>query len=80
MPRARFYTAQPIAEDWLKMVGRARSGRYASDRVVELDPDELERVNNAPTQCPNCGAAFTAPILRGQLELQCDYCGVASRI
>jgi hypothetical protein len=62
------------------MIGRARSGGYIDDRAVELDESELERVRNAPEQCPNCGAAITSPVLRGQNEIICEYCGVATRI
>jgi hypothetical protein len=79
-PQAVFHFPLPISEDWLKMVGRARAGEYVRDRAVEIDPDELERVRNAPEQCHNCGAAFTAPILRGQLEIICEYCGVVTRL
>jgi uncharacterized paraquat-inducible protein A len=62
------------------MVGRARSGGYVQDQVVEVSADELERIRNAPQQCSNCGAAFTAPILRGQHEIVCEYCGIVERI
>lgn len=80
LPKARFSLDQPVAEEWLQMIGRARSGGYASDRAVEIDPAELERIRSAPEQCPNCGAAFTSPILRGQTEIVCEFCGVATRI
>lgn len=80
LPKARFSLDQPVAEEWLQMIGRARSGGYASDRAVEIDPAELERIRSAPEQCPNCGAAFTAPILRGQTEIVCEFCGVTTRI
>jgi len=79
VPQARFRLALPVGDDWVKMVGRARTGGYARDRAVEISGDELERIRNAPQQCSNCGAAFTAPILRGQTEIQCEYCGVVSR-
>ena len=62
------------------MIGRARAGDYASDRAVELDQNEIERIRNAPQQCSNCGAAFTAPVLRGQNEIACEFCGVVTRI
>lgn len=76
----RFKLALPVTDEWIKMVGRARSGDYALDRAVELDPKELERVKNAPQQCSRCGAAFTAPILRGQTEITCEYCGLVTRL
>jgi hypothetical protein len=80
VPQARFELALPVCDDWLKMVGRARTGGYTHDRAVEISSDELNRIRNAPQQCSNCGAAFTAPILRGQTEIQCEYCGVVTRI
>ena len=80
VPTAQFQLALPVAEDWLQMVGRARAGDYADDRAVELNEADLERVRNAPEQCQNCGAAFTAPVLRGQTEINCEYCGVVTRI
>jgi hypothetical protein len=80
VPIGRFQLSLPVADDWLKMVGRARAGDYAQDRAVAIDEAELERIRNAPQQCSNCGAAFTAPVLRGQTELVCEYCGVVTRV
>ncbi len=80
VPNARFALAQPVGEDWVKMIGRARSGGYADDRAVEIDPALLERIRNAPTQCGKCGGAFTAPVLRGQTEISCEFCGAVTRI
>lgn len=74
-PNARFQLALPVSEAWLKMVGRARSGDYAVDRAVEIDQAELDRIRNAPRQCPNCGAGLTNTILRGQTQITCEYCG-----
>ncbi len=79
-PTARFQLALPVGDAWLKMIGRARSGDYAKDRAVEIDQAELERIRNAPRQCSNCGAGLTAPILRGQTEITCEYCGQVTRI
>jgi hypothetical protein len=80
VPNARFELSQSVAETWLQMVGRACSGGYADDRAVEIDEAELDRIRNAPSQCSNCGAAFTAPVLRGQTEIVCEFCGVSTRI
>jgi hypothetical protein len=77
---ARIDIAANVGETWTQMVGRARNGDYSTDRAIEIDPGELERIRNAPTQCSNCGAQFTAPILRGQVEITCEFCGVVARI
>jgi hypothetical protein len=79
-PTVRFALAQAVGDAWLKMIRRARAGDYATDRAVEIDPAELERIRNAPKQCSNCGAGLTAPILRGQTEIVCEYCGQVTRI
>lgn len=79
-PNARFKLGAPVADSWLIMVGRARSGGYAGDRAIEIPPEELERIRNAPQQCSKCGAALTDPILRGQVEVACEYCGNVMRI
>ncbi|MGD8751374.1 MAG: hypothetical protein PVG14_08120 [Anaerolineales bacterium] len=78
--KAQFRFAAPVVEEWLKMIGRARAGEYVKDRVIELHEEDLERIRNVPQQCSNCGAAFTAPILRGQVEIICEYCGIVTRI
>jgi hypothetical protein len=79
VPEARFQLALPVTQDWLKMMGRARSGGYAQDRAVAISQEELDRVRNAPQGCQNCGAAFTSPILRGQVDIPCEYCGKVTR-
>lgn len=79
-PTAIFNLSVPMAVEWVKMVGRAKAGDYASDRAVSLDPAELEKVKNAPQKCSNCGAALTDPILRGQTEIRCVYCGNVIRL
>lgn len=79
-PSARFELSMPVAEDWIKMIGRARSGGYAQDRAVEISQGDLDRIKNAPQQCSNCGAVFTDPVLRGQTAINCEYCGVVARL
>jgi uncharacterized paraquat-inducible protein A len=41
---------------------------------------DLDQVRKAPQRCSKCGAAFRAPLLRGQTETQCEYCGLVTRI
>ncbi len=80
MRTALFQLVGPQAEDWQAMIGRAKNGDYTKDRAVEIDQAEVDRVKNAPTQCPSCGSAFTKPVLRGQTEIKCDACGTVTRI
>ncbi len=77
---ARFLLGQPVGEAWVQMINRARSGGYMEDRAVEVDEAELERIRNAPTVCPTCGAPLSAPILRGQTEIVCEYCNAVIRL
>jgi uncharacterized protein (DUF3084 family) len=79
-PTLRFPLNLPVANAWIKIFGRARSGEYIKDRAVEIDQAELERIRKAPNQCSNCGAGLTDPILRGQTEITCEYCGQVTRI
>jgi predicted nucleic acid-binding Zn-ribbon protein len=76
----RFRLALPVADMWLQMIGRARSGDYTQDRAVEVDQAELDRIRNAPQECSACGGAFTAPVLRGQYDITCEFCGTVTRI
>jgi hypothetical protein len=77
---ARFQLALPVADDWLQMVGRVRSGGYSRDRVTPISEAELQRIRNAPKQCSDCGAGFSAPLLRGQTQITCEYCGRVTQI
>jgi uncharacterized protein (DUF3084 family) len=77
---ARFDLAELVGDDWLTKVGRARNGDYSTDRAIEIDQAELDKVKNAPTSCPNCSASLTAPVLRGQNEITCEYCGAVTRL
>jgi hypothetical protein len=79
-PKILFTLALPVGDAWVKMIGRACSGEYTVDRAFPIDPEEIKRIKNAPRQCSNCGAAFTAPILRGQSDLTCEYCGQVTQI
>lgn len=77
---ARFQLALPVADVWLQMIGRVRSGGYSRDRVNPISEQELHRIRNAPKQCSNCGAGYAAPLLRGQTQITCEYCGLVTQI
>jgi hypothetical protein len=71
----RFRMNMPVADEWVKIIGRARTGEYTQGRAIEVDEAEVERIRSAPQQCEKCGSALTAPILRGQTSISCEYCG-----
>jgi hypothetical protein len=79
-PNAEFTPGVAVGDEWTKMFTRAKSGGYTNDRAIPIDEAEVARIRNAPQQCTNCGAAITAPILRGQTEIHCEYCSAVMRI
>ncbi len=80
MSSTKFQLLGPQAEEWQAMIGRAKAGDYTKDRAVEIDQADIDRVKNAPTECPSCGSKFTAPVLRGQTEIRCESCGTVTRL
>ncbi|MBN1266852.1 MAG: hypothetical protein JXA25_15255 [Anaerolineales bacterium] len=66
-------------EEWAHLIRRASEGELDCQRITPISDEEVDRLRNAPTKCPSCGATITAPILRGQIEFSCDYCGAVSR-
>jgi DNA repair exonuclease SbcCD ATPase subunit len=69
---------------WAQLIERVRSGDIERERIrVEGAPEaqtmELQ-ANEIPTDCPNCGATFTQPIVQGMREITCEYCGTIVRI
>jgi len=67
-------------QSWIGIVNRVRSHEIDKDRVIKIDEEVVEKVKNAPTICPACGALFTKPVLRGQDSITCEYCGNVVRL
>jgi hypothetical protein len=67
-------------EAWQGFIGRVKSGEIAKERTVPVDTAAAETVANAPTKCPNCGATITQKIMRGQTEINCEFCGSVIRL
>lgn len=65
---------------WAALINRAKTNDFDRERAVKIDQAVLDKIAEAPTQCPNCGSAFTAPVMRGQTEIKCDYCGTVTRL
>jgi len=67
-------------EAWQGFIGRVKSGDLAKERTTPVDQKVVEALASAPTKCPVCGATYTKPIVRGQTEVTCDYCGSKTRL
>jgi len=78
--RVQFHIDGQPSDDWVRLIRRAKAGEFDDQRIEPVSEAEEERVRNAPTSCEDCGAAFTAPLLRGQTEIACEYCGSITRV
>lgn len=65
---------------WMRTIRRAQAGEFDAQRIEPISEQEQERLRNAPSKCGNCGAAVSAPLLRGQRQITCAYCGGVMRV
>jgi hypothetical protein len=78
--KAHFHIDGQDCNQWQAAVGRAKDGEIEKSRVEPISEEEKARLRNAPTKCSSCGGVIKAPILRGQTEIHCSYCGAVTRI
>ena len=67
------------ADYWAQQVNRAVKGLINQESAVEPDPELIERLQNAPTECPNCGGVLDK-LTAGANEVTCKYCGNIVRV
>ena len=79
-PSADIHLMGETGEAWQGFIGRVKSGDVATERTVPVDEKAAAVAANAPTKCGTCGATITQPILRGQAEITCQYCGSVIRL
>jgi hypothetical protein len=77
--KAHFHIDGQDCNMWQATIGRVKDGEIEKSRVTPISEEEKARLRNAPTKCPSCGGAIKAPILRGQTEIHCTYCGAVTR-
>ncbi len=68
------------ANEWLRLLNRAKTKDFDKTRAVAIDQVEVEKVKSVPSQCPSCGGHIDQVILRGQDEVKCQYCGFVIRL
>ena len=64
---------------WMKQINRMKTGETKDERAIEPDPEVIESLKNAPTECHVCGATLPK-IMAGQNQMDCQYCGAVIRI
>lgn len=64
---------------WAKQIQRMISGDTQDERAIEPDPELVERLREAPTECHVCGGTLPM-IVAGQTQIECEYCGSIVRI
>ncbi len=67
-------------DEWLRLIGRVKSGEIANERTEAKDEEAIEEARSAPTQCPGCGASLDVDIVRGMREMECEFCGTVIRL
>jgi len=67
------------ADYWAQQITRATKGYISQESAIEPDPELIERLQNAPTDCPNCGGVMPK-LSAGDTEVTCQYCGTVVRI
>ncbi len=68
------------SDEWVSMINKINNGDYDKNRTQEVPQEILDKVKNAPTICPACGATIRAVILRGMDQFDCEYCGAVIRL
>ncbi len=64
---------------WAKQIERMISGDTQDERAIEPDPELVEKLRNAPTECHVCGGTLPM-IVAGMTQVECEYCGSVVRI
>ena len=64
---------------WAKQIDRMINGDATDERAIEPDPEMIERLREAPTECHVCGGKLPM-LVAGQNQMECGYCGSVIRI
>jgi DNA-directed RNA polymerase subunit RPC12/RpoP len=73
-PQLKLDTKNDEADRAVKFYGLITSGQI-DEELSKLKLEAPKTVEKRIISCPKCGAPYTDEIYRGQLTLQCKYCG-----
>lgn len=72
---AQFHIHNQDCEEWKGLISKVQSGDFDKNRTEQIDQEAIDKIKNAPTICPQCGATIAVPILRGMEQYSCEFCG-----
>lgn len=84
-PLAHFHIKGQESDEWLGIVKRVQTGDIQSERTAAsaapASPAQAAdaAASNAPQRCSACSAPITTPIMHGQRQIECEYCGTTMR-
>ncbi len=78
--RSALLRLEEDSESWQALLGRVKSGDIANERTSPKDKTAVQAARAAPTKCTVCGATITQPIVKGMVEIKCEYCGSVVRL
>ncbi len=83
---AHFHLQGQDCEEWVALIKRVLNGEIQRERYYAEGEDATaaqqvleETLAAAPTRCQACGAPLDEEIVRGQHQIQCEYCGTVMR-
>ncbi len=77
---AQFHIHDQDCEEWKGLINKVLSGDFDRNRTEQIDQEVIDKIKNAPTICPQCGATITVPLLRGMDQYSCEFCGCIIRL
>ena len=64
---------------WAAQIERMIKGNTDDERAIQPDPEMIEAIRNAPTECFSCGGTLPQ-LVAGQRQMECPYCGAVVRV
>ena len=64
---------------WAAQIERMIKGDTDDERAIQPDPEMIEAIRNAPTECFSCGGTLPQ-LVAGQRQMECPYCGAVVRV
>jgi hypothetical protein len=83
---AHFHLDGQDSETWVALINRTANGDIQSERYyAEGETPETEQAAldqsfaEAPSKCEACGAPLDERLVKGQHQIECEYCGTVMR-